>query len=108
MSAAAEHPQVIKNAFLTQKRNDAGIYAVRFFIRGKPWVVSVDDQMLFIFPNYTEPKLVFTRPDKKDHSLWAPILEKAWAKVMGNYNRAEGGLISQGIEALTGAPSYSI
>jgi len=33
--------------FITKTKNDAGIYAVRFYIRGKPWVVTVDDYFLF-------------------------------------------------------------
>ena len=30
-----------------QNSNTEGIYNVRFYIRGKPWVVTVDDFMLF-------------------------------------------------------------
>jgi len=46
MGAIAEFPELVKSVFLTDT-NDAGIYAVRFFIRGKPWVVTIDDDMLF-------------------------------------------------------------
>ena len=42
--AVAEFPSVLENVFLTKTRNNAGIYAVRFFIRGKPWYVTVDDE----------------------------------------------------------------
>jgi hypothetical protein len=47
LSSVGEQPDVIKNAFLTKERNEAGIYAIRFYVRGKPWVVTVDDEMLF-------------------------------------------------------------
>jgi hypothetical protein len=33
--------------FLETETNDEGIYNVRFYIRGKPWIVTVDDYMLF-------------------------------------------------------------
>lgn len=36
--------------------------------------------------------------------MWTVILEKAWAKVKGNYNIANEGLIPDGIRTLTGAP----
>ena len=34
------------------------------------------------------------------------MLEKAWAKVKGNYLQAEGGLTGNGIRALTGVPVF--
>ena len=47
IASLAEFPSQIKDVFLTTKMNKAGIYAVKFYIRGKPWVVEVDDKMLF-------------------------------------------------------------
>jgi len=38
--------------------------------------------------------------------LWAPLIEKAFAKVKGNYLNAEGGLVANGIRALTGIPVF--
>jgi hypothetical protein len=46
MSACAEFPSLIKNALLTQTRNNASIYAVNYFIRGRPWTIAVDDYLL--------------------------------------------------------------
>jgi len=36
--------------------------------------------------------------------MWLPILEKAWAKVKGSYTNSEGGWMTEGMRALTGAP----
>jgi len=47
LGALAEFPTLVKNVFVTQEKNEAGIYAFRFYIRGKPWVVTVDDNFLF-------------------------------------------------------------
>ena len=33
------------------------------------------------------------------------ILEKAWAKLFGNYEKIEAGLPSEALKALTGAPA---
>ena len=35
------------------------------------------------------------------------MLEKAWAKVKGNYLNSEGGIVKNGLRSLTGLPVYS-
>ena len=40
----------------------------------------------------------------KDGALWGPILEKAYAKLIGNYEALNGGLIGPGIETIIGSP----
>ena len=50
MGALGEFPELIRDTFITREKNSAGITAVRFYIRGKPWVVTVDDYMLFRYP----------------------------------------------------------
>ena len=44
--------------------------------------------------------------DAKNTAMWAPMLEKAWAKVMGSYDMADGGFFENGLSALTGAPVF--
>lgn len=39
--------------------------------------------------------------------MWGSILEKAWSKVRGNYIRANGDTVENGISALTGVPVFS-
>ena len=86
MSAVAERPDLIKAAFITQEKNAAGIIEVRFYIRGKPWVVTMDDRFLFMNPG--SPKLKFAQQAKGNGAMWGPILEKAWAKVKGSYTNS--------------------
>lgn len=45
----------------------------------------------------------FTR--SHDNELWVMILEKAWAKVHGNFGRIEAGLTTECLHDLTGAPT---
>jgi hypothetical protein len=59
MSALAEFPQMVKDLFVVPITNKVGIYAVKFYIRGKPWVVEVDDEFLFRRSSGFESKLVF-------------------------------------------------
>jgi len=46
----------------------------------------------------------FARPSTGLDNLWAAIIEKAWAKVKGNYLVANGELTANGLNALTGIP----
>ena len=106
ISALAEYPERIKDIFVTEEKNQAGIYAVKFYIRGKPWIVEVDDRLLFVQRSrYYEPYLRMAR-ESQSGLMWGPILEKAWAKLRGSYENADGGLLSNGIRSVTGAPVY--
>jgi hypothetical protein len=92
--------------FLVEKKNDAGVYAVKFFIRGKPWVVHVDSDMVFKSVGSGSYRLLHAGWSAK-YEVWAPIVEKAWAKVKGSYLNSEGGLMENGFRALTGAPVFT-
>ena len=46
MASVAEFPDLISSVFLNKKMNKEGIYALRFYIRGKPWVITIDDQFV--------------------------------------------------------------
>ena len=55
---------------------------------------------------YTNPRLVFAKPAADEKALWGAIIEKAWAKMKGNYLMAEGGFVVNGIHYLTGVPAF--
>ena len=43
--------------------------------------------------------------EEGEKSLWVPLLEKAFMKMQGNYQNAEGGIPQDALRLLTGAPS---
>jgi hypothetical protein len=45
MASATEFPFLIKKVLLTPTVNSASIYGFKFWVRGKPWVVAVDDNL---------------------------------------------------------------
>lgn len=51
MGILSEFPGLVQDIFLTKEKNNAGIYALRFYVRGKPWVVTVDDAVLTEYRN---------------------------------------------------------
>lgn len=108
ISGVAEFPALIKDVFLTQESNKAGIHGIKLYIRGKPWVLAVDDNLLFIKGTDSSGRAVlkFAQPDADFRAMWAPILEKAWAKVKGAYQNADGGMLVNGLRAVTGCPTF--
>jgi hypothetical protein len=48
IAAAAEYPSLITDAFLTGTDDSPiGLYGLRFYIRGHPWVVTTDSKFIF-------------------------------------------------------------
>ena len=110
MSTVAEFPTLIQDMFVTPQRNDAGIYVIRFFIRGKPWYVDVDDFLLWVKGNSRnnyEPTLKFASPfGGASGGMWGPIIEKAWSKVKGTYSNSDAGVVASALRSLIGAPNF--
>lgn len=102
MAALATNPTKWNDMVLTKTKNLAGIYGFKFYIRGKPWVVSIDSNLLF--QNQNNPYLVFAQMDTQKETIWGPLYEKAWAKVKGSFDIAEGGYAEMSLRTLTGAP----
>jgi len=74
---------------------------VKLYVRGKPTVIVVDDAVLLM----SKPEqLRFALYDKNFNSYWPMIMEKAFAKVKGNYLNLASGYLSNSVRALTGAP----
>jgi len=65
----------------------------------------IDDYLPF-YGTSKSTYLLFSK-GSSDGALWAPFLEKAWAKVSGNYEFTESGWPSEAMRFLTGAPSYT-
>lgn len=99
---------------MTHDLNTPGIQVARLFVRGKPYAVAIDSVYLMYKNGYVDPNnnneplyMAFAKADRVDKVVWPSVLEKAWAKVKGNYVIAEGGYLVEGIRALTGLPGFS-
>ena len=78
-----------------------GICAVKLFVDGKWKIVYVDD----LLPCKQSSRAQSFTPvySKGKNELWVMIIEKAWAKVFGSYEKIEYGTRDEGMQALTGA-----
>ena len=69
-------------------------------------MISVDDSLLY---DKVKGIPVFAQLSDDGKAIWGAVVEKAYAKVLGNYLKTEGGSIINSIRILTGSPvlSYS-
>ncbi|CAI2354925.1 unnamed protein product [Caenorhabditis sp. 36 PRJEB53466] len=80
-----------------QEFAELGIYQVRLCVDGEWKMFIVDD----FFPCSSERRELYAHCTHK--MLWVLILEKAFAKMTGNYGRLHGGLSKFAFEVFTGA-----
>lgn len=102
LSSLAEMPHLVTRLFLTPKANDAGLYRVKLCKNGEWIIVTIDDY----FPCYPNGGPIFSR--SSGNELWVLLLEKAYAKLHGNYlnyKTLKGGFASEGMQDLTGCPT---
>ncbi|UJR37152.1 hypothetical protein I4U23_029862 [Adineta vaga] len=98
LSLIAEVPQILYKVMITKQYNPAGLYRVRLCNQGIWQVVTIDDML----PVSTSNSLVFSRSKKKQ--LFAPLIEKALAKMHGSYMALKSGRCDEGLQTLTGEP----
>jgi hypothetical protein len=101
LSVLTENPHRIERLFSLTEKNDAGIWAVKLYKNGEHADVVMDN---YIPCQDEEP--CFSKANGNE--LWVIILEKAWAKLHGSYERIEAGLAHEVMRDLTGAPSYQV
>lgn len=97
LSALAEKPDRIKKLFVVGHYADEGIHALRFFHKGEPAFVTIDDKLPVAdngWPVNARQAII--------GEWWAPLTEKAFAKMNLNYANLEHGMQSEAMRALTG------
>lgn len=99
LSVLAEKPNRIRKLFVDENVNDHGVYGVWITKNGMRHQIVMDDYI----PVYGDNP-AFSQAHKGE--LWVLILEKAWAKIHGSYERIEAGQSHLTMRDLTGAPAY--
>lgn len=111
ISTLAEYPEAVKKLFLTKEHNEIGQYVLRLWCEAYgEWIHVKVDSFVPIDLNggaaYEGKPCVYVNPT--DESVWMCILEKAVAKISGNYMQLNGGLVSEGWKILCGASDSDI
>lgn len=99
LAALAENSDRIRQLFLNDEANEAGIYAAYMYKNGIKMVVIIDD----LVPCKGND-VAFARANGPE--LWVILFEKMWAKLHGCYDRIAGGLEYETIRDLSGAPGF--
>jgi len=103
LSSLAEFPAYIHRMFENTKVNRAGVYRLRLYNETdtKAVEVTVDDA----FPCKPGAGPIFTHNKQKE--IWSMLIEKAYAKMMGNYYNLKSGQPADAFSDLTGCPVTS-
>lgn len=96
-TALAANPKRVKKLFVLDKYPQEGIFAVTFFHKGAPTIITIDDRI----PIMDNKWPVNARP-APNGAWWVVLLEKAYAKLNLNYANLEGGMQYEAMRALTG------
>ena len=99
LASLAEMPNLVDRLFITQRYNEEGLYRLKICKNGEWIEVTVDDY----FPCSVEGGPLFSRSNGNE--LWVLLLEKAYAKIHGNYYTLRGGFANEGMMDLTGSPT---
>ena len=107
LAALAEQPSLIHRLFENKSINTIGCYSIWLCIDGEWENIIIDD----CFPavkntNDSNYSLLFSRSNGPE--LWVLLLEKAYAKIHGSYQKIENGVCSEALRDLTGAPTEKI
>ncbi|CAF1331017.1 unnamed protein product [Rotaria sp. Silwood1] len=90
--------QVIPENQSFDESDYAGIFHFRFWLYGEWYDVVIDDQLLCNQDN----ELIYCYNKKDKNEMWAPLLEKAYAKLHGSYQTLDGGDINEALINMTG------
>ncbi|EAR92502.3 calpain family cysteine protease (macronuclear) [Tetrahymena thermophila SB210] len=94
---------MISRLFTIKEPNQIGYYSVWLFIDGKWQYITVDES----FPWWITRKKPYFCDIVNENQIWAMIIEKAWAKLHGEYSRLWGGDTGLAFRVITGAPTKS-
>jgi len=81
-------PGIIKAMFVKGSLLEGSnpVFTAKFMLNGKQSLVAMNDKVPF---NQETGDPYFAQAKKKNY--WPPLIEKAWAKIFGNYKRIESG-----------------
>lgn len=101
-SSITLEPEVFANVMPQPQSLDskdyAGIFHFHFWYYGQ-WVdVVIDDRL----PVQSDGRLLFCSNKQEPNEFWAALMEKAYAKLCGNYENLDGGNTTDALVDMTG------
>ena len=104
VAALCKYPKLVERLFYIKQKSEEHCYGCYYRINGIWQLVLVDDYI----PCYGNYGLNFAFTSTHGNELWVILLEKAWAKLNGNYAKAIGGEPHEVFDVITNAWSEKI
>ncbi|CAE7764178.1 DEK1 [Symbiodinium pilosum] len=106
LASVADRSEILQQAFLTHCYDPRGKYKIRLWDqvrskKGSQWVVVVIDERIPCHAGTLNPRFA----QANSNEMWALLMEKAFAKMYGGYDKLEGGQMSWALSAITGNPA---
>ena len=102
LASLCKYPNLIEKLFFFKEKSNEHCYGCYFRINGI-WKLVLLDDFIPCYSNNYENNFAFSYTNGNE--LWVILLEKAWAKLNGNYARIIGGDPHEIYEVLTNAYS---
>jgi hypothetical protein len=99
LACMTEYPSRLLKVFSSKDANKHGAYSVNLSVSGMPYEIMLDDY----FPCKKNGKPIYSY--SKTQELWFMLMEKAFAKLFGNFFELKSIYISEALEMLSGMPS---
>lgn len=99
LASISERPSLVERLFVTKEYSPNGVYRLKLCKNGEWVTVTLDDY----FPCFPLGGPIFSK--NHGNELWVLLLEKAYAKLHGNYFSLRGGYASEALMDLTGCPT---
>lgn len=98
LSVIAERKDLLSNVLITKFYNQDGLHQIRLCKRGQWMIINIDDYL----PCDRQGKIIFAHARRRQ--FWVSFIEKALAKLYGNYESIASGACVEGLQTLTGEP----
>ena len=105
LGSLCKFPELVEKLFYFKEKTKEHIYGIYFYINGNKKLVLIDDYLPCVGIGFKQ----FAMSKSEENEIWVALMEKAWAKVNGNYIRIGcGGTPNEVFDVLTEAYSEEI
>ena len=105
LGSLCKFPELLENLFYFKEKTKEHIYGIYLYINGHKKLVLLDDFVPCIGSKFKQ----FVMSKSVENEIWVALIEKAWAKINGNYIRiGSGGTANEVFDILTEAYSEEI
>ena len=105
LGSLCKFPELVDKLFYFKEKTKEHIYGVYLYINGEKQLVLLDDFLPYVGVAFKQ----LAAGKSQENQIWVSLIEKAWAKINGNYIRIGcGGSPNEVFDVLTEAYSEEI